>query len=203
MTVALALVSPALLFVGPLLVWWLSVRRSAKSSVRDSEQKAYSDLLVASLGYALRFSTLWTTVKARSGLREGVQVALRQRRPVDHIELHNWINLDSAPLLDAWSRSWVYGKPDGILLANRLVDSCLDLMGLLAKIEPTTWRDRGRQLFVGVDTDRLATEREQKVRAVATARGDLATYMRNETGLETARLLASPRAEGGELKLPN
>jgi hypothetical protein len=189
--VTLALAGPALVFIGPLLVWWLNVRRTAKAGEREREQKAYSDLLVASLGVSLRASTLLTVLKNRSGLQEGVMVTLRQRQQIDALQLHDWIGTDSDPLLDAWSRAWTYGSVDGVALANRLVDSCFEVTGLLDQLKANGLRDKGRQFLFGLDTDRLAPERTERIKVLAVARRDLADYMRAETGRAPADLFSS------------
>ncbi len=101
-------------FLGSLTLWWANARRAAKGAEQDRRQKAYADLLVASLGVSLRAHVLITVLKTRSGLGEGVAVALGQRKQLEAMGLHDWMNQDFGPLMDAWSRAWAYGTPAGV-----------------------------------------------------------------------------------------
>jgi hypothetical protein len=190
-TVTLALVSCALLFVGPLVVWGLSVRHTARASASEREQKAYSDLLTASLGISSRATTMLSTLQNRSGLQEGVMVTFRQRAPIDPLHLHDWIGTDLRPLYDAWSRAWTYGSAEGVALANRLFDSCGEVMGVINQTKATGLKDKSRHVLFGIDTDRLAPQLDERIKALATARRDLADYMRRETGRAPADLFSS------------
>ena len=72
-------------FFGSLTLWFASARRAGKGAEQDRRQKAYSDLLVASLGVTLRAQVMITVLKTRSGLGEGVAVMLGQRKQLDAI----------------------------------------------------------------------------------------------------------------------
>lgn len=95
----------AALIAAPLLALLVSARRTAKDADRNRQHQAYVDLLVASFGVAQRADALLTATKLRSGLGEAFDVALRLRKPVDPLEVHDWINVDLSSLADAWSRT--------------------------------------------------------------------------------------------------
>jgi hypothetical protein len=55
--------------------------RRRKASDRDALLAAVTEMLSRSLAVSLRAEAMGLTMKVRSGLGEGVEVALRQRRP--------------------------------------------------------------------------------------------------------------------------
>lgn len=65
---------------------------------------AYHQLTSRSLTFAARAQALRDVMQLRSGLKEGLDVAVGRRRPVDLLELHDWISKDFAPVNDAWSK---------------------------------------------------------------------------------------------------
>jgi hypothetical protein len=66
------------------------------------------------------------TAKFRSG--EGVDVATRQRKPVDLFELHDWLDQDFGPLRTAWSEPWSRGDQQLVAAGNRLMSACADVV---------------------------------------------------------------------------
>lgn len=85
---------------------WMQERQRRRTSDSDAREQAYVDVLVASMGVAQRINTMIITLKTRSGPAEGVMVTLRQRKPMDAMEQHDWINIDLQPLMAAWTRAW-------------------------------------------------------------------------------------------------
>lgn len=195
--VVASVASAALLFWPPLLVWLLSTRRAAKAEAQAREHQAYADLLVASIGVALRADGLLTALKLRSGLAEGLAVTLGLRPPVDPLALHDWIDRDYASLMDAWSRVWVYGSAEGVRLGNLLVDGCGALMELSGSATSTsTIRGKARQLVLGISQDELTADWQRRMRSLAIARRDLTNYVRTETGRPAAALFSADGAAG-------
>lgn len=185
-----SLSSAVVLLSGSLLVWWLTARRAAKAAEQDRQQKAYADLLVASVGISLRVHTMLTMLKTRSGLAEGIAVTFGQRKQLDALELHDWLNTDFGALMDAWSRAWAYGSADGVNLSNKLLDSCRRVMEMLSLADAIGAWQKTRQAVIGVETDRLAGQWNERIIAVAVARRDLAEYMRAQTGRPAAKLFS-------------
>lgn len=198
MWVAIGSISVAFLgFFGSLTLWLASARRAAKGAEQDRRQRAYSDLLVASLGVTLRAQVMITVLKTRSGLGEEVAVMLGQRKQLDAMGLHDWMNQDFGALTDAWSRAWAYGTAAGVALANSLVDACGHVIEVVTLADAEGRWNKVRQIVVGVDVGRLTAHWDERMQLVAVARRDLAQHMRSETGREAAELFgAGERALG-------
>lgn len=177
--------------IGSLTLWFASARRAGKGAEQDRRQRAYSDLLVASLGVTLRAQVMITVLKTRSGLGEGVAVMLGQRKQLDAMELHDWVNQDFGALTDAWSRAWSYGTAAGVALANSLVDACGQVVEVVTLADAQGRWDKARQAMVGVDIGRLTTQWDERMKLVAVARRDLAQHLRSETGREAAELFGT------------
>ncbi|WP_139228781.1 hypothetical protein [Blastococcus tunisiensis] len=104
----------------------------------------------------------------------------------------DWINTDFGALVDAWSRTWAYGSADGVRLANRLLDSCGHVMAVISTADATGFRQRIRQVVLGISNEPLVAEWDRRMKKVATARRELAEYMRSETGRPAAELFSLP-----------
>ncbi len=176
------------------LLSWQAARRAAIAAERELRQKAYADLLVASVAVLLRIHTLLTTLKARSGLTDRIAVTFRTRQAMDQMTLHDWMNADYAALMNAWSRAWAYGTAEGIVLANTLLESCGTVMELLTIPAAGGGKEQLRRTVVGIDTDRLVEDWNKRIVAVAQARRHLAEHMRAETGREPATLFSQEPA---------
>jgi hypothetical protein len=77
--------------------------RRRAAGERDALQAAVVELLARSLQLALRGDTMRVMMKVRSGLKEGLQVTMRHRVPVDPMQLHDWMAQDWTPLNSALS----------------------------------------------------------------------------------------------------
>lgn len=191
MTVIVAAsVGGSIAFIGSFLLYWLGGRRAAKSAEKDLRQRAYADLLVSSLGVALRVRTMITAIKTRSGLSEGVAGLINSRKQLDALDLHDWVRQDFGPLLDAWSRAWAYGTPEGVQLANKLLDSCSEALDAIAEADAASGWQKVRELVAGADVARLLVEWGTAMDKIAVARRDLANHVRSESGRDAAELFA-------------
>ena len=103
-------------------------RRANRAAEMQEQHAAYQEVLNRSMTFALRAKTLGDAMRVRSGLSEGLAVALWQRREVDPFELYEWIDRDFRPLGDAWARIWVVGTQEAIDAADKLVTTCGELM---------------------------------------------------------------------------
>jgi hypothetical protein len=175
-------------------LYLLAARRTAAGTERELRQKAYADLLIASLALPLRVHTLLTTLKSRSGLAEGIAVTFGTRQAMDPMALLDWINADYAALMNAWSRAWAYGTPEGIALSNVLLESCGRVMELLSIPAAKGIMEQGRRTVAGIETGPLVEEWNRRIAAIAHARRDLAAHMRAETGREPAVLFSEESA---------
>lgn len=170
---------------------WLQDRRTSRAAAVDARERAYVDLLIASVAVARRLHALITTAKARSGLQEGFAVVLGQRQPLEPMALHDWVEADFRPLLDAWSRVWATGTPRGVHAANKLVACCTDLVAILNPESLETPKDKLRQTVLGIDTREMLIRFEEAVKPLAEARRDLAEIVRNESGRPPTELFGA------------
>jgi hypothetical protein len=70
------------------------------------------------------------TLRFRSGLKEGFDIALRHRKLLEPFDLVDRLLRDFRPLFTAWSAVWAKGTPAAIEAANQLVDQCADLLSV-------------------------------------------------------------------------
>lgn len=177
---------------------WVQERRRQAADAANARERAYLDLLTASLSTANRVRTLITTLKVRTGLTEGLSVVAGLRKPVDTFELHDWLDIDFRPLMDAWSRVWVSGTPRGVELGNKVIDASMQVISVLDMPAPADTNLRGRvsRTLKRVSTDHLIAEFETQLASLAVARRDMAHLVRSETGRPPAELF-SPRPAPG------
>ena len=96
----------------------------------QEKSAAYHQLIARSLSFSVRASTLRNVMQSRSGLKEGVDVTFRFRKPFDHMELHDWLVVDYQPINDAWSKVQMIGTTESINAATQLLDACGDLIAV-------------------------------------------------------------------------
>jgi hypothetical protein len=65
---------------------------------------------------------------SRSGLSEGLDIALHHRKPIDAMELGDWLMIDLGPILDAQSTIWLFGNEALISGASEVVLAAGDVM---------------------------------------------------------------------------
>jgi hypothetical protein len=94
-----------------------------------------TELLSRSLA-AMRARAMGETMKFRSGLKEGLDVTFRHRKPADLLELHDWMAQDLAPLNTALSELRTLADREGVQLANDVVGRCSDLLGASRAAQP-------------------------------------------------------------------
>lgn len=140
---------------------------------------AYEALLAQSMSVAQAAFALRLTMKVRSGLKEGVDIAFRQRKPIDPFDLTDRLRAVFQPLFVAQATVWATGSSESIPLANDLVDKCLALLGLA-----TEGGEEGGKVERHVFGERWTPEQEQAYLKAATAVGDarrsLADLVRRE-----------------------
>lgn len=168
--------------------------RSARRGERDERRRlAYSQLIAVSgvtlhTAYALR-----ATVEFRSGLKEGLDVAMHHRKPLDPLELDAHIRRDTDPMYQAWSAVWVVGTQEAIRLANNLVTSVSNVVGAATK--PGQARSGIVRFLAGEkwSQDQLRAWNGQ-IAALATARRAFTLLARRELGSEIAEVFTAPDA---------
>jgi hypothetical protein len=177
---------------------WLRERTAARTTLGA----LITELLSRSMRVAGRARAVGDTAKFRSGLGEGLDVALRLRKPADLLDLHDWLAQDMAPLDKALSETWVLGDQELIRLANDLVSKCRILLGVSGERQPANSPiDRLRRWGVGDRwTPEMLAANQDALRDVAHARRRLAEYGRKKLGNTPAELFTLAATDNpGEL----
>jgi hypothetical protein len=200
LTLAASLGSSALTGAVSFGVLWLQGRRRQKAADRAALHRAYAGLLSRSLAVAMRARAMGETMRSRSGITEGVDVTLRQRKPVDLFELHDWVASDLAPLNEALTELWTRADQEGIRLANDVVSKCSDLLGVSTAVQkPANSWERLRTWTVGVRwTPEMIAENDRVMKALALTRKRLAEHVRVQFGRHAAELFTLAEAEPPE-----
>jgi hypothetical protein len=108
--------------------WWQERRRDRAATIQE-RAAAYHELTSRSLSFIARVNSLRNAMQSRSGLKEGVDITLRYRRPVDALEIHDWLTKDFEPINNAWSRIQLLGTAAAIDAATQLLNACGDVVG--------------------------------------------------------------------------
>jgi hypothetical protein len=166
--------------------------RSARRGERDERRRlAYSQLLAVT-GVTLHTAhALRNTVEFRSGLKEGWDVAMHHRKPLDPLELDSHLRRDTEPLYQAWSAVWVVGTQEAIRIANDLVARVSDVVG--AATGPGDARSGIIRFMAGEkwSQDQIEAWKTQ-IAALAKVRRDFVLLARRELGSEVAEVFTVP-----------
>ena len=158
---------------------------------RGERRRAYSSLLASSWELVELANGLHNAIAIRSGLIEGLDVALRVRDPVDPLELAQKMITAQRPLMSAWSEIWTIGSNEAIELGNELVTRCARVLSV------ATERGKGRstlaRFFAGEKwtLEQLGVWGEE-VRRAGEARRALALCARRELGAPVAEVFVAP-----------
>jgi hypothetical protein len=190
LTVIAALGASVLTAGASLGVVALRERLRRKTADRDILIAGVTEMLSRSMAISFRAHAMGDAMKTRSGLGEGVDVLMHQRKPLDPLEIHDWIAQDMAPLTTAWSVIWARGDQELIRLANQLLDSCAGLMAAsTARMPADTHGARFRRNVAGERwTPEMRAEVDQKMKELAHNREQLAQYARTMLGKVKAEL---------------
>lgn len=145
-------------------IWWQQ-RRADRTATLARKNAAYQQLISRSLSFVVRSHTLRTVMQVRSGVREGVDVASRLRRPADVFELHDWLAQDFDPINEAWATVQVFGSVNAVAAATRVLDACADLLNTATR--PGQARGRVTSVLKGLawtpEQQRALTDATQRV----------------------------------------
>jgi hypothetical protein len=171
---------------------WLQSRDSDRAALAVSPQA----LLSRSMAVATRARAMGDTMKLRSGLKEGWDVALRHRRPVDPLELHDWMAQDLAPLNAALSELWTRDNQEGIRLANDVVNKCAALLGASTARQSADGWERLKVWAAGEQwTPEMIKASDNAMKELAHARKRYADHMRARFGLDAVELFSPAEAD--------
>jgi hypothetical protein len=173
---------------------WFQEWRRGRASDEDALRASVQGLLLRSMGVAMRARAMGETMRLRSGLKEGFDVAMRHRKLVDLFELHDWMAQDIAPLNAALSEIWTRDNQEGIRLANDVVSSCMDLLGAnVARQQGGNSWERIRRWAAGERwTPEMIEEENCAMRELAHARKRYADHARARFGLDAVELFSPP-----------
>jgi len=147
------------------------------------------------MAVATRARTLGDTMKLRSGLKEGWEVSLRHRKPMDPLELHDWIAQDIAPLNAALSAIWTRDDQEGVRLANDVVNKCANLLGVSGARQPADgWERLWRWASGERWTPEMTKAYDDAMHGLAHARKRYADHVRVRFGLDAVKLFTSVQA---------
>lgn len=185
------------------VVWFQDWRR-ARSDDDDALHAAALELMTRSMSFGHRAEAMGQAMRLRSGLKEGLEVVLRLRKPADPLELHDWMVQDLTPLNDALAKLWARADQEGIRLANDVVGRCVDLMGTSLATRPVhNRRGRLRKLVVGESwTPEMQAAHDQAMKDLAAARKRFAEYARRSLGRRAVDVFAQVDPAPGAAALP-
>jgi hypothetical protein len=177
-------------------VVWLQDWRRGKADDEAALRASVQELLSRSLAVAMRARTLGETMKFRSGLKEGWDVAFRHRKPVDPLELHDWMAQDLVPLQAALTEIWTRDSQQGVTLANDVVNKCGELMGASTARQMAKGLGRVRVWAAGERwTPELNAAYDKAMRDLAQARKRYAEHVRARFGLDAVELFLPVQAD--------
>jgi hypothetical protein len=143
--VAAALGSSFLTIVG---TFWLErwrAKRADHGTSSDRLREACIHMCSHAMALALRGNALYLTAIFRSGIGEGLDVALYHRRPLDVMELTSWLFEDLRPMLEAQSLIEITGDHDLIRATADLVLAGMAVVGKASDVA----RSRSQEPDVG------------------------------------------------------
>lgn len=126
--VAAALGSAALTIAGTFWLEQWRLGRAAKAADTDRLREACIQMGAHALSFALRAQYLYLTAILRSGIREGLDIVFYHRKPIDPMELADWLAVDFKPMLEAKSLIEVTAGEGLVRAAADLVLAALAVM---------------------------------------------------------------------------
>jgi hypothetical protein len=189
-TAIAALGAAALTAFASLGVVWVQGRLSAKARAEADLLRALEELMSRSVSIGTRSLALGQAMRFRSGLNEGLDIALRLRKPADVLELHDWMHQDLAPMQHALVEVWSTADQSLIAAANHLMDASVDVVTTsTAREQLESRRLRVRRYLLGERwTPYMRTASEEAVRAMAEARRDLLNLTRERLQSEAVNV---------------
>lgn len=121
--VAAALGSSTLTIVATFGLELWRERRARKKADADRLRNSCVQLASHAISFALRAQALYATGISRSGIKEGLDVALYYRKPLDPRDPIEWLLIDMGPMLEAQSLIEVSADEELIRTAGDLIQA--------------------------------------------------------------------------------
>lgn len=138
--VAAALGSATLTIAGTFWLEQWRLGRAGKAAHNDRLREACVQMGAHALSFALRAHALYLTAVFRSGIGEGLDIVLYHRKPIDPMELADWLAVDLKPMLEAQS---LIEATAGEELVRAAADLVLAAMAVLEKASSVTSSSAG------------------------------------------------------------
>jgi hypothetical protein len=107
--------------------WWAERRRD-RAAERREKSTAYHQFISCSLTFSGRMEALRNVMESRSGLKEGIDGTCSPRRPLDDIDVYEWLEKDFVPINNAWSKIQMIGSSEAVDEATQLLNACAELL---------------------------------------------------------------------------
>lgn len=124
--------------------FWLEnyrLKRVDQAVKKNSLREACIQMGGNACALTLRAQTLYTTATMRSGIKEGIDVVLRFRKPLDPMEFNDWLFKDVNRMFEAQSLIEVSGNYDLIRSASELMIAAAALIGKASSATRSTRKD--------------------------------------------------------------
>ncbi len=143
------------------------------------------------MGLLMRANNLANMAVARSGVKEGLDIAMRVRQPLDFLEVYDWMAKDWSPLSEGWSAICLAGDQELVRLANDLLNHGAAVMNAFMVPEPPGRSERASRWLLGVrPTAADKAKQEAAVKGLASARKRFAEYSRTALGVDPVDVFA-------------
>jgi hypothetical protein len=189
---------------------WQQLHRDRKAASAEKGE-AYHQMIAHSLSFTIRAQALRNTMRTRSGFNERLDLALRLRRPLDPMDLHDWLAEGFEPINQAWSKIEIVGSAEAIGVATELVDACADVVGLATQFGEARGRFRTyirgfewtaeQQKALDSAVKRVMKHRRAFVRLARKELGKTPVPLRLDAATEQ-RKVAETAAEGAAKPIP-
>jgi hypothetical protein len=169
--------------------------RAARNAELERERRAASsDLLAHSALLTHLAGAMHVTMQIRSGLKEGLDITLRQRKPADPLELHDRLRAEFEPIYRAQATIWTLETQDVIDAANRVSAAAGEVVSsALTRGEGGTRTER----FVQGEkwTQDQLNAWQTQIQSLADARRDFNALVRNRLDQRPVEVFAANRPQ--------
>lgn len=139
--VAAALGASALTIIG---TFWLErwrLARAEREAQKDRLREACVQMGSHALAFAVRAHALYLTAIVRSGIGEGLDVVLYHRKPLEPMDLADWLAVDLKPILESQSLIEVTGDEELVRAAADLVVAVMTVLEKASNATPSAQID--------------------------------------------------------------